>query len=1159
MDAKADIKTEDKCKIMNKKVIFLIIGILLFNSILSFSVTRINNERSIQEKNIKPIDDEIINTVLEPLGAPLDWWPMFQHDTNHSGFSTSTKPSHIVDWSIDDYAPSSSAIVVNNFLYFGSSDYRLYCLDANDGSVEWSYLTGATVVSTPSVVDDYIYFGSNDNNIYCLDANDGSVEWSYLTGGGVWSSPAVVNNRVFIGSSDNKLYCLDATNGNYLWNYTAGYAVSASPVVSDDKVYFGYREGSNGKFMCLNAIDGIPVWNSSLDGYPFLYSSPGIYDNYVYQITVSSTVHCFDLDDGNLEWTFSPSGTATTATPVFSDGFLYFGRLAGAMYCLDAYTGDLEWINEAPSQIWSSAAVADGHVYFQDYSGTLYCLDAVEGVIIWEHSLNGGLYAPSPVIADGFLYTLSGASPRIHRFGGFDGNNPPETPDVPTGPDTISPGVEYEYCVTVPNDAEGDDVYVLFDWGDMSNSGWLGPYTSGEEVCSQHTWDEGGTYDVKVIARDTFDADSPWSDPLNIYVNTAPETPELPSGPDYGYVNVEYEYCVTVPNDVDGDDVYVLFDWGDGTDSGWLGPYQSSETACAFHSWVGGGDFEIKAQAFDSFSYNDWSDPLNLHINLPPAVPMKPGGSSSVQPGINSSYNVLFPIDPEDDDVSIFIDWGDGNDSGWLGPYVPGAPFAQGTHAWYDQGFYEVKAKAKDIYNTTSEWSEPTTIHLNLPPGKPQTPTGENNGLTNVEYEYCSSSIDPGDEIQRYQFVWGDGNISWEIGPFDSGEEVCFSYAWAEPGVYNVTVQSWDEYYVTSVLSDPLVVTVSLSNLIIITNSTVIEESNFTVTIKREDNDDVVENATVSFNEETKPTDSNGQVIFTAPEIDKTTQYLITAEKQDFIEDSKTIWVTNQKEQIGWIWGTIYSSTGDILENASISLYITKDEIIRKYSDASGQYIIAVPPGIYTVTTEKEGYEPSTQKDIVITLNKAINQNFILTKIKDYIEPPPDKSQEKINTLFVEGKVGVEFTIKADYKIIYHLPDIEVKNLDINPEKKAVSFNINSEKDTSTILLFTIVDESFITIEEDFVIEVDGQKIFPAPSYADFLNSNSTLQYYILNDLILINIEFSEHTITISQVIETISILVVTALYVIICIVGISTFIYPFFAWPGRIRKGKKL
>jgi len=91
----------------------------------------------------------------------------------------------------------------------------------------------------------------------------------------------------------------------------------------------------------------------------------------------------------------------------------------------------------------------------------------------------------------------------------------PETPDKPTGSASGKVGEAYTYCTTT-TDPDGDQVYYFWDWGDGTDSGWLGPYDSGVELCTNHSWDQRGVYEIRVKAKDTSGLESPWSDPLSV-------------------------------------------------------------------------------------------------------------------------------------------------------------------------------------------------------------------------------------------------------------------------------------------------------------------------------------------------------------------------------------------------------------------------------------------------------------------------------------------------------------------------------------------------------------------------------------------------------------------------------------------------------------------
>jgi len=98
--------------------------------------------------------------------------------------------------------------------------------------------------------------------------------------------------------------------------------------------------------------------------------------------------------------------------------------------------------------------------------------------------------------------------------------------------------------------------------------------------------------------------------------NQAPNKPNPPSGPVSGAVNVDYTYSGSTI-DPNGDDIYYLFSWGDGSDSGWLGPYPSGTHIEAAHRWALGGTYSVTLKAKDDNLEGSWSDPFTVQISGP--------------------------------------------------------------------------------------------------------------------------------------------------------------------------------------------------------------------------------------------------------------------------------------------------------------------------------------------------------------------------------------------------------------------------------------------------------------------------------------------------------------------------------------------------------------
>ncbi|PKK81145.1 MAG: hypothetical protein CVT47_03955, partial [Thermoplasmata archaeon HGW-Thermoplasmata-2] len=115
-----------------------------------------------------------------------------------------------------------------------------------------------------------------------------------------------------------------------------------------------------------------------------------------------------------------------------------------------------------------------------------------------------------------------------------------------------------------------------------------------------------------------------------------PATPSQPFGPTSGYVGMSYTYS-TSTMDPEGGNVYYWFDWGDGANSGWVGPYSSGSTGYASHAWSSSGTYYVKAKAKDVGGHESgWSSSLTVTIiaNTAPTLACT-GESGYTSDGVN--------------------------------------------------------------------------------------------------------------------------------------------------------------------------------------------------------------------------------------------------------------------------------------------------------------------------------------------------------------------------------------------------------------------------------------------------------------------------------------------------------------------------------------------
>jgi len=103
-----------------------------------------------------------------------------------------------------------------------------------------------------------------------------------------------------------------------------------------------------------------------------------------------------------------------------------------------------------------------------------------------------------------------------------------------------------------------------------------------------------------------------------------------------------------------------------------------------------------------------------VNENQPPEIPAAPTGPSFGQKGVEYSFSAV-TMDPDGDTISYFFDWGDGENSSWVGPFPSGAT-ATAMHAWSDEGLYLVKVKAQDENGAETDWSPIHSISITAAP-----------------------------------------------------------------------------------------------------------------------------------------------------------------------------------------------------------------------------------------------------------------------------------------------------------------------------------------------------------------------------------------------------------------------------------------------------------
>jgi fimbrial isopeptide formation D2 family protein/uncharacterized repeat protein (TIGR01451 family) len=103
-------------------------------------------------------------------------------------------------------------------------------------------------------------------------------------------------------------------------------------------------------------------------------------------------------------------------------------------------------------------------------------------------------------------------------------NNPPCPPDI-TGDTFGEPGDELVFYVK-GIDPEENDIYYKIDWGDGTQTDWLGPYNSGEGITQMHIWEVEDVYSVRAKSKDDpHEEESQWSlYPVEVTIEKIPRS-----------------------------------------------------------------------------------------------------------------------------------------------------------------------------------------------------------------------------------------------------------------------------------------------------------------------------------------------------------------------------------------------------------------------------------------------------------------------------------------------------------------------------------------------------------------------------------------------------------------------------------------------------------
>ena len=463
-----------------------------------------------------------INTSSDVIDTGLmdSAWPMKCHDTKHSGrspFSTiNNNGAELWKFQADTWIEEGPIIGSDGTIYFGDFSGNFYALNP-DGTLKWKLNRGVdiwgTISSSPAIsYDGTIYIGSYDKYLYAIYPN-GTIKWKVNSGGGISSSPVIADDgTIYVGTLvgfDSGDIVAVNTDGDIEWEYETGYYITSDPVLGDDgTVYIG---SGDTYFYAINP-DGTLKWRFKTGDY---IKAPASIrnDRTIYIGSFDGYLYALNPDDSRMIWKCKIGHGTETNPSIGPDGTIYVG--GDCLWAINPDDGSIKWSFNLGSDQWifqsSPAISADGIIYVgthikESSGGDLIAINP-DGTERWRHRIAGEWVDSSPCIGEnGVVYIGSSFYDHgndygyLYAFGHGEVNNPPNSPII-TGPNSGKTGETYPYSFTA-TDPDNDDISYYIDWGDGSNSGWKGPYSSGTSINLSHSWSNDGSFSIKAKAKD---------------------------------------------------------------------------------------------------------------------------------------------------------------------------------------------------------------------------------------------------------------------------------------------------------------------------------------------------------------------------------------------------------------------------------------------------------------------------------------------------------------------------------------------------------------------------------------------------------------------------------------------------------------------------------
>ena len=293
----------------------------------------------------------------------------------------------------------------------------------------------------------------------------------------------------------------------------------------------------------------------------------------------------------------------------------------------------------------------------------------------------------------------------LSLFSGIVAANDGPTAALSASATTIVEGQTVTFDGSGSSDSDGYIVEYKYQYGDGNSSGWLTDSTNS------WSYPVAGTYNARLRVKDNGSAMSGWSPTvaITVTVNQAPSA-DLSASATTIVEGQTMTFDTSGSSDPDGSIASYWYDYGNGSDSGWV-----TDSTHSF-SYSAAGTYSAKLKVKDNGSATSgWSSTVaitvtvaNVAENQAPSAVLSASPMTVGEGGI-VTFDGSGSSDPDGSIASYWYDYGNGSDSGWV---------ADATHpfSYSAAGTYSAKLKVKDNDGVESGWSSTVAITVTVRP-----------------------------------------------------------------------------------------------------------------------------------------------------------------------------------------------------------------------------------------------------------------------------------------------------------------------------------------------------------------------------------------------------------------------------------------------------------